>query len=219
MSITAKTSNELLRKTFKFYNDEFKKGDGIKSWLHRNITCRAGYFLAFAGSPIASSADLLLGSIAAVGSILTGGLIEPLNLVASTMTVGGGNGLLSGTYVGLIRSINPKAQIGMVETQSGIVSNIVGTYLKDTARELRESDNPFKKHVLSRIVYLGFTLSSVPLRIIDFVLGIFAALGSLVTLGNFKTLNTFALEGLKVASVIHDLYYGIVKTINPWAVT
>src|ERR1700733_10910718 len=137
MSITAKTSNALLLKTYYLHGDELMKKDGIKPWLHRNITCRAGYFLVFVTSPIASSADLLLGSIAAVGSILTGGLIKPLNQVAFKMTGVGGDGLLSGTYIGLVRSINPKAKIEVSVARSGIVSNIVGSYLEAAARELR----------------------------------------------------------------------------------
>src|ERR1700722_7066648 len=213
MSISGATSCRIIDNTDDFY-DENSPDDGREggSWLHRNVTCRAGYFLAFVSAPIAASADLLLGSIASVASILTGGLIQPVNEAAQSMTRAGGAGLAN-TYFGLIRLINPAAPI---QVETGMISNFVSKKLLNLGGKLRESDNLFTRHVLSRIVYLGSALSSVPLRIIDFVIGIFAALGSLVTVGKFKTLNDRACAGLHIALIVYDLYIGLVKTINPW---
>ena len=99
-SITAGISFKLLYATHELFFESSNQ-TGVKAWLHRNITCRGGYLLGTLILPLTSTVDLALGSVAAIGSIVTGGYFTPLNRAAYKMTGAGGNGLISVTYLAL----------------------------------------------------------------------------------------------------------------------
>ena len=118
-----------------------------------------------------------------------------------------------------MRTINTGAKIEVDDQKCGIISVFVQDKLMDLAREQRDSDSLLAKHVYSRLLYFGFAVSSIVTRIVDFVIGLLAAVASVLTLGKVKVLNTTAYNGLNVASVINDIHFGLMRTINPWAAT
>lgn len=181
------------------------------SKFHRNVTCRAAYGLAVIGYTTVSSIDNVLGAIAAVGSLLTLGCSKSINKKAMSLT-GAGSGIVSNTVMTFLCVINPN----IVYEQNDTITSTFREKAIELARELRESNNCLKKYGASRAVYFGFAIASIVTQIIDFIIGIFAALGALFTLGHFKKLNSRAYSSLQL-TLLHNVYYGLVKTINPWA--
>lgn len=97
---------------------------------------------------------------------------------------------------------------------NGLLTAYTRAFLNDKVASLSESDNLFKKHVLSRALSLFSTLASLACRVVDIAIGIVALPWNLITFGTTK-IGCFAACGLQPFGLIKDLFKGIVSFGNP----
>lgn len=100
---------------------------------------------------------------------------------------------------------------------NGFLSNNATNLLKDVARTCYRSDNFVKRHVISRLTYALLAMASLVTRTVDGIICMPIAAASILTCGTFPTLNNIAYRSLQAPNIINDLFYCIVKFINPWA--
>jgi hypothetical protein len=91
--------------------------------------------------------------------------------------------------------------------------------LKALARSCYKSDNFLKRHVASRLTYALLAVSCLATRVADGAIGVAAAGLSVLTGGNFESLNNLAYRTLQAPGIINDLFYCTIKFINPWTGT
>ena len=161
---------------------------GFGPWAQRNVTCRLGHLTSTLVSPLSRSADLLLGIITFVGSLITFRKIECLNSYSKDL-LNSSNGLFSKTFYSLLKTINPNVE--EIEEQylsENITSTVLGK-IWDIKDEMVKSDSFFVKHIISRIT----ALSLIPICLITLVsetaLSVLFVAASLITYGQFKTIN------------------------------
>ena len=53
-------------------------------------------------------------------------------------------------------------------------------------------------------------------RVVDAIIGVFAGLASLITLGKIGSINNLAHRALQFPGLVKDLFYCGTKFINPW---
>ena len=117
--------------------------------------------------------------------------------------------VLSDPYQCFLKVLNPKAEIGEYSKEIVSQPNLVGGAISDIfakrvlikAIELQNSGESWK----SKITWGAFLCTAVVSRIFDAVIGVIAAVFSLLTLGHFKECNTLAYHGLQAPSVIADV--------------
>jgi hypothetical protein len=201
----------------------YKKDSSTKAFLHRTITCRVLYLGSALIYPITSALDLLIGTILAVGALLTQGKYSCWNKQARVILFIGGCGIITSIFYSLLHVINPEALPIKKHSEvffhepDGTTHQYLAKFFKITGRAYKESDSVLERHLFSRVTYCVYTLSSPLSRIIDFVIGLFFAAYAISKKGASERLNRRALADLRVGCIVHDLYYGLLKTINPWA--
>ncbi len=157
--------------------------------------------------------DVLVGITATAMSVLTGGMVPKINEYADLSRFS--SNLINETlYKPLMEVINPNF-ICYEFSRFGVVTEKIAHPIFKAALDFSESENIFMKHAVSRIAYLTFALVATATRTVDFTLGIFAALASIVTLGAVPKINTFAMRHLAATGLINDLCVGIRGFVNP----
>lgn len=158
--------------------------------------------------------DTIVGMVGAVGAILTAGTNKNIWSIASSLEYS--HCILNIPYLNLLRTINPQAKVECLP--DGITYSIIVKPLKDYLRTLRSPDNNFlNRKITSRIGYSLLSIVTIVIRAVDGLIGLVAAILSLVTLGTNTDINTFAFAGLSSTGIIYDLFYCAVKFINPHA--
>jgi|694.fasta_scaffold08994_15 hypothetical protein len=116
---------------------------------------------------------------------------------------------------------NPPKEAILCADGEGLVTDFVNKTLtlRDSARNFYNSENYLKRHVASRLTYASLALSSLITRIIDFTVGLIAAIVSLSIFGTCQFLNSLAYRELTGSALIHDLSFCLARIINPWAGT
>jgi|LakMenEpi03Aug12_release.lakeMendotaPanAssembly.Ray.scaffolds.fasta_scaffold08994_16 hypothetical protein len=127
-------------------------------------------------------------------------------------------------YISKIESLKDHLRRNPTKTRlslegEGLVTDFINKNLslQDLAKKCDNSENYLKRHVGSRLTYLSLALSSLITRIIDFIVGLLAAIVSLSIFGTSKFLNTMAYRELTGSALIKDLSFCAAKIINPWA--
>ncbi len=175
--------------------------------------------------------NIITGSVNATAGVLTGSLniltagkkhslhkITLAQLCNTRLT-------LSLFYLNGLRVLNPHARLcnyipkNSLELSfdgNGLFAGRVNTLIQDLSAQCNTSKNFLKKQVISRLTYVLLAVASLVTRAVDAVIGIIAAVFSILTLGKFNTINTIAFRGLQVPGIVDDLFYCAVKIINPW---
>jgi hypothetical protein len=192
----------------------FSSVEGKKAFFHRNVTCRLLHFSCVLLYPPTAAIDLALGTILALGAILTVGRFRPLNILARSLTHFAGLCLVGYTFRSILGAINPavdkKAFAATDKDLNGLVHNLVAMPIKKQARTYSLSNN-----VAARFLSLSYALVSPFTRIIDFVMGIFLMIAAIGTYGKIDEINGVAFEVLRGPIFISDVFHGIIRTINP----
>ena len=184
--------------------------------LEREVLSRLGNFALISMMAITNTADTVIGVLAEVLNTATGGKIRPLCGYADGQ-LNHSKFIVAQPYRHLICLINPKANPVASSGQDGICASKVKTFLIKAIGEIRDSDNLFLKHVVSR---LGYALMAVALtisRIVDGIIGVGAVILSIVTLGKIDKINQAAFHGLQCTGVVKDILYCVRKMVNPYA--
>lgn len=219
MYVTDYTSSRLFSNTQKMIDDN------ESNRIIREVFGRVGYAGNVLITPFASSIDLAFGSIAGFFSLLPAGYFKQLNHYAFDAIQKGGEGLPM-TFASLLRTINPHAEMTTlvdaydeheVEELNGILSEKTSAFFRDLSDNAKAFENPIARHVATRLVATASLLSTVVTRIIDFVIGIFAALAALITAGKWERCNQFAYNCLRITALVNDVYLGLMLIANPWA--
>lgn len=101
----------------------------------------------------------------------------------------------------------------------GLFTSLIVDSEINAAKKFADSKNILVRHIFSRIGF-AFTLpTSMITRVADAALGLVAATFALITLGKISSLNNFAYRNINLPGLIPDMFFGVIKTINPWAGT
>lgn len=201
----------------------------LSSIVDQHILARGGYLLLAPTSVITSALDIIVGLGAGIGAICTLGMHQP-TLKVARYHLTSANQLAPRLYANLLRMIRPNARVNagdfpegdqetkdILKGKDGYLAAKVITPFRAFAKECYSSDNFLKRHVASRLTYALLAVACLVTRAVDGVIGIVAALFSLATLGQFRKLNIIAYRGLQAPGIISDLFYCVVKVINPYA--
>ena len=157
-----------------------------------------------------------------------------MNNFSSITLYSGTHDLVAKPYYHLVKTINPAAKFTCLEEDSrfldlddyiepamisgkgdGLITNVWKGFQSTITRDLLESKNFFKKEILSRLSHFVAIVAAVITRVADAILGAIAAVLSLITLGNFHTLNNVAYRGLQAPAIINDILFHTRKILNP----
>ncbi len=156
---------------------------------------------------------VLVGITATAMSVLTGGMVPKINKYAD-FSYKSAKLINKTLYKPLMKVINPNFTHDEFSSL-GVVTEKIAHPIYNAAKRSSESENIFVKHAVSRIAYLTGALAATATRTVDFALGIFAALASIVTLGAIPKINSFAMRHLAATALINDLCGGIRGFVNP----
>lgn len=117
-------------------------------------------------------------------------------------------------YIILLKAIQPNASIH--KNIDSIFKNYISTFLEKNLTSLNESNNFFKKHVVSRFIifplYVFFSVECIAKSAI----GIIAATLSFITLGKIKLINDCAYSRLHLVALLVLVPIAFVENfINP----
>ena len=181
-----------------------------------SVSIRKRYFAGAILNPVVGVADIALGILLASCSLLTFGAFKQLNQQAFHSTLQGGLSIAS-SLKGVIKFLNPHASFKINNPSQEGITVFAAKKLQKWAEELSDSKNLCLKHGLSRLAYFGSTLLSIATRITDLAIGLLAAPIALVTFGTFEKVNSLAFKGLLAPLIFKDIYFCMLKTLNPWA--
>jgi hypothetical protein len=216
------------------------KGYIAAYWVHANntnffkkhIAARAGNLALTPWSFITNVADSIIGVGGGIACVVSAGLHAPTvrfarNHLSRTGTI------VAQPYVNFLHTLNPTADFPidpppwvlnadkdrpLVSSEgNGLITHYVYGFLKGVAKDYRESENFFKKHIASRLTYALLLVSCVVTRVVDGIIGVIAAVFSCLFLGLVPPLNNLAYRGLQGTALIHDVFYCAMKILNPWA--
>ena len=183
------------------------------NFLRREILSRMGNLLLIPITAITNTADTAIGVLAEVLNTATGSKILPL-LEYADRQLSSSKFIVAKPYHHLICMINPKAN-PIASNQDGIFAVEVKGFLTRKISKIRDSDNLFFKHVVSRLGYAVMAVALTISRVVDGIIGIVAAILSVITIGKINKINQIAFHGLQCTGVIQDVLYCIRKVVNP----
>jgi hypothetical protein len=179
--------------------------------FHFPILRRITNFIAIPKSFISCASHTIIGVGGGIGSVLSCGKYPRLNRFTFE-NLKYSKGLLAQPYKHLLRTINPNAK-GV----KGISEEM--PWIKEKGQDYRDSKNIFKRHVVSRLTFALYAISSLIYRVVVFPIGLIAATFSILIVGKWPELNTLAYTCLQTGGIIEDLFLSTIKFINPWAST
>lgn len=186
------------------------------SFINRHILARGAYLVLAPASFIPTAIDAIIGLGAAIGAFCTLGMHKPTFRVAIIYLFNAGR-CVACPYEFILRALNPKVIVE--ESTDGFIAKRIADPLLYFGKACSNSDNFLKRHVTSRLTYALLALSYLVARVVDGVIGILAAGFSIVTVGKFTSLNNLAFRALHAPCILKDLFFCIIKIMNPWAST
>ena len=109
----------------------------------------------------------------------------------------------------------------MSESLNGPFTVAISERIRKFAEDNAAKDQPtfkeyiLKRHIVSRLSFALFAVSSVVTRVFDCVIGVVAFVLAVVTRARVPYFNHYAVRGLKLTGVIGDLVYAILKFVDP----
>lgn len=192
--------------------DDFSTSSDV---FQRHFVARANYIVAIPLNITTGIADTVVGLVARIGSLITGGAFAKINKIAQNH-MKSLQELLSRPYYCLLRAINIHASFEIPPKCLGFAADLIKIF-KDKAKSCRNTDDFITKHVVSRLNYMLFGIAALVTRAVDKFISEIAFILSLVTLGLLTKVNEVAYRSLMFPNLINDLTFSIVKVINPWA--
>jgi hypothetical protein len=191
-----------------------------ESFIKANILSRSLHLILTPISFITNSIDVIIGFGAGIGAICTLGKHEPTFTVAVTHLDNAKN-LALGPYKNILRTINPNIIFSKNPDVygEGFLSDFIIATLSPIAADFSDSDNFLKRHVASRLTYALLAIACLVTRVVDGIISIPAAALSILTIGQFASINSLAYRTLQAPAIISDLFYYLISFINPWAGT
>jgi hypothetical protein len=205
----------------------------------RHLLARGAYLALTPLSFVTNAIDAVVGIGAGVGAILTVGKSDKIYRVALEH-LQGAQQILALSFTNLLHTINPQARFSRPENDpgqwvhgvcirrpratigvegNGFISNFFISRLRKTGSSCYRYDGFLMRHIASRLTYALLAIACLITRTVDGIIGVLAAVLSLVTVGKFESLNNLAYRALQAPGIIHDLFYCTIKFINPWAGT
>jgi hypothetical protein len=185
----------------------------------RHIKSRFGHLALIPVSLCADIMDTVRGIFPALGTFLTLGTNRGLS--KSTMDDWKGlDNLLADPYLHFIKAINPKADVGYKSGKynSGILAEIAQKKIIKWFYNCQCSDSFIKKQIGTRLTMALWAVTMIITRVVDGVLGVVAAVFSILTLGSSPCgwkFNVWAHKGLHVTAIVSDLFKATIGFINP----
>lgn len=195
------------------------------SFLEKEVLVRASYFLLAPASLITCALDIIVGLGAGLGVIWNLGK-NPQTFKITCNHLLSSKLLLVKPYVNLLKTINPEAKFSSEKSYlwyrpaisadgDGFLTDLIISPLKELGRNCCKSNNYLKRNVASRLAYGLLAISCLVTRAFDAVIGVGAASLSIFTRGKFEDLNNLAFRALQAPGIINDLFYCLIKSINP----
>ncbi len=180
------------------------------TWTDEQVWRRLSRLAQIPAQAAAQVGDLCIGMVRVIA---TGGSTD-----ARKQLEDGGN-IVSDLFFNALRVINPDAEV-RGESNHKPPLRLLSARVKelDIASLTDEGNSVVRRHILSRLSYLGRGILLVVTRIIDLVAGLFAAVCAILTGGADEKINSRAYEGLKGPRLAGDLLETLLFVINPnWA--
>jgi hypothetical protein len=203
-----------------------------------------GTYAKYAGKSILHVVGTSLDTITSIPliacNILTAGAIPQLSILTSRVALSA-KYVLPDTLMFALKKINPNAHIWkypiypnqhkselknfienrLIGENDGLFPNITTRYLRQIAREVRDySRNIFHEQITSRALYaLGLLISPIA-RSADTAIAIVAVPASLVTVGQYASINGLAYLTLQGPNgLLWDINYFGTHMLNPYTKT
>ncbi len=187
---------------------------GKEDCLPQSVGSRAVYAILIPVSAAMSILDISLGIIAAIGTLLTLGLYQPLFKFAADQLETGTKLLIVVPYLNLIRFIKPEAAWS---NDSKLISSKWKDWGVKIAQEFQTEENVLPRYILSRAMYAATLVGLIFTHTIELGIAIIVAPLALICLGKITPLNSIAMQALTFPRIIHEVFFLTTKAINPWA--
>lgn len=202
---------------------------GSSWWADRTVKWFANAVIGIPGQIVASSLDTIIAYGLSIKAIASWGSNKIVSEQAAMRHLSAGRSL-GYIYLSALKTVFPWAKVPdsaqvhikyLVGTDPTLVKNGLLTHefssiLVKKVDSLAESKNWAVRHLASRSLWVVGCIGRLALRVVDFALGILAAIGSIICLGRCATLNNYAARGLQITHIFtSDLYTGVMRTIDP----
>ena len=186
---------------------------GFKSWG----LARGGFLVDTPVGLVTTVADTIIGIGSGLCAVGTLGLHGPTCKVAA-QHIENSRHILSKPYMDLLRVLNPNAKITTVANSSdGIFHSAARDWCGEGVESCQNSRFWLVRQVCSRLTYVLYAIAAVITRVVDAIIGVFAAVLSFLFLGTFHGVNSYAYTGLQVTGIVNDLFMSVLGVINPGA--
>lgn len=187
--------------------------DGLSCSNNFFHTCtgRALHLALVPVSFIRNAAYTIAGIGEAIKANCSCGVHKPLGVTLTYL--GYSRQLLTEPYMLFLRMINPKAAIPVISQtcSNGILTPPISYWIKNRAGNYAKRG----KFAPSRLTHALLPLACLVTRAVDGIIGIGAAVLSILTAGKFASLNDIAFRGLLAPDIIMDLFDSTFHIVNP----
>ena len=121
---------------------------------------------------------------------------------------------IGGVYTLFLNILNPKAK-HVDDPKKVLPTGLLTEPLENLALTCSKSNDFWKRHVASRLIYAVLPLSCLVTRVWNGVIGALAIVPSILTFGTCKSLNCWTEEGLKAPAIISDIFFCTVRFLDP----
>jgi type III secretion system FlhB-like substrate exporter len=205
-------------------------------FLKQQILSRVVFLILTPASLIVCAIDTILGLGAVLAAIFVSKHRQLLMDVAFTHFIST-SAVFSFTYIHLLHVINPNIsfedespkrrqellqknphhKFPIISSKgNGFIADRTIDYLTKKVVAYRNSKSLMEQCVATRTTLVELLIASFIARVIDGVIGIFAASFSILSAGQFRSLNNLAYRTTVVGSIVSDFIYCGTKIINPY---
>lgn len=177
----------------------------------RQVLSRGAYLALVPTTFITRALDTIIGMGIGIGAVCTLGKNENILRKAFNFLYSS-HQLIEDPFCNFLKAINIEAKLHRKPYQFYIPME-----LKSTAKKYYQSSNFLERHVVSRLTYVLLALACIITRVVGLVLGVLLAPLTIVTCGNYSSLNVLTCKALQAPGIIHDLFFCTIKFINPSA--
>lgn len=179
------------------------------SFFQKEIATRVGYASLLGGEPVACVLEVIVGIGAYIGAIFTLGTSRSLNKFVADRVSKVGR-VHTSIFQNMICLMNPGAVVDVHDVRPRELLIII------LGEDLAVDASFAEVHLEGRLVAIAKIIGSVIMMAIFAVIGSFAAVGSLVTGGKYKEINTVMIVTLETqGELIATVMLLVLALINP----
>ncbi len=198
----------LLSPIYDFWNND------LQTLVSNPLLQRGAHLITAPVALIAIALDIIIGLGAGIAAICTLGQYQPLVQLAQGQ-LKASHAFIAFPYMAIIRAIHLEAQFGEDNANKcGWIADAVQS-MCNSIHEDRKQGNFFKKHIIFRLVITLRMAALLVARAIDGIIGMLAAVISILTGGRLAQLNQTALLALQAPGIIYDLFWWTILCCNP----